>query len=515
VRVRVLAAVVLVLSLACGAQPTAPTVKETKLSFIHFADYHSHAIPFYSEGKQNQGGLARTIGYLKKQRAANPNTVVLNGGDTMNSVTPAWSDKYQCAEWPMFNGIVDALALGNHEFDYGYEAFAKCAAATKYPVLGANLVFAADQKPVLTTEGKPYLVKSVGGVKVGIFALGGPDFPRLVKKDNLTPAVTFVDPLPVAQRVVTALRNEEHADLVVFFGHEERDADIAMAKQVSGIDVIFGSHSHLKADLQKIEGTQTYFISPFQYLTYLSQVEVTLAGNKVTAVTGKLVKMDESVPEDAETKATVDRMQKELESDPKYAAKFQRIGEAAVEISVDNVDKGESVLGNWVMDSLRRKVTGHAAFSTASSFRATIPPGPIRLEDYLTALPYKNVVLVHDLTGAQVQQLLDYSASKLGSDNFSATSGLRYRISAGKVSEVQILKDAMNDATGFAALDPTKTYQVATTDFQARIAAGYKDIFGKAAKVSETGIVVNDLLIELIKTTSPISAKLDGRVALQ
>jgi 5'-nucleotidase len=301
----------------------------------------------------------------------------------------------------------------------------------------------------------------------------------------------------------------------VFFGHEDRDADIAMAKQVGGIDVIFGSHSHLKADLQKIEGTQTYFISPFQYLTYLSQVEVTLAGNKITAVTGKLVKMDESVPEDPETKVTADRMQKELESDPKYAAKFQKIGEAAVEISVDNVDKGESVLGNWVMDSLRRQVKAHAAFSTASSFRATIPPGPIRLEDYLTALPYKNVVLVHDLTGAQVQQLLEYSASKLGSDNFSVTSGLRYKISAGKISEVQILTDAANDATGFAALDPTKTYQVATTDFQAKIAAGYKDIFGKAAKVTDTGIVVNDFLIELIKRTSPISAKLDGRVALQ
>jgi 5'-nucleotidase len=512
-----LAAVILLVSLACTAQPAAspPPPQETKLVFVHFADYHSHAIPFYSEGQQNQGGLARTIGYLKKQRAANPNTVVLNGGDTMNSVTPAWSDKYQCAEWPMFNGIVDALALGNHEFDYGYEAFTKCVAAAKYPVLGANLVFASDQRPVLTTDGKPYLVKSVGGVRVGIFALGGPDIARLIKKDNLTPAVTFVDPLPVAQRVVAALRNDEHVDVVVFFGHEDRDADFAMAKQVSGIDVILGSHSHLKADLQRIEGTQTYFISPFQYLTYLSQVELTLAGNKVTAVTGKLVKMDESVPEDAETKANVERMQKDLEADPKYAAKFRKIGTAGVELSVDNIDKGESVLGDWVMDSLRRRVNAHAGFSTASSFRATIPPGPIRLEDYLTALPYKNIVLVHDLAGAQVQQLLELSVTKLGSDNFSATSGLRYKIVGGKVSDIQILTDPANDAAGFGPLDPAKTYQVATTDFQARIAAGYKDIFGKAAKVNDTGLVVNDVLIDVITKSSPISAKLDGRVVVQ
>ncbi len=512
-----LAAVLLLVSLACTAQPVAAPAPahETTLVLIHFADYHSHAIPFYSEGKPAQGGLARTIDYLKKQRSANPNTIVLNGGDTMNAGTPAWSDKFQCAEWPMFNGIVDALAVGNHEFDYGYDAFTKCVGTVKYPVLSANLVSASDQKPVLAPEGKPYVVKSVGGVKVGIFSVAGPDFPRLVNKNNLTPAVTFADQIPVAQRTVAALRNDEHVDVVVFFGHEDRDADIAMAKQVGGIDLILGSHSHLKADLQKIEGTQTYFISPFQYLTYLSRVELTVAGNMVTAATGKLVKMDESAPEDPETKATIERMQKDLKADPKYAAKFQTIGTAGVELSVDNVDKGESVLGNWVMDSLRTRVKAQAAFSTASSFRATIPPGPIRREDYLTALPYKNIVLVNDLTGAQVQQLLELSATKLGTDNFSATSGLRYKISGGKVSDVQILSDGANEASGFAPLDPSKTYQVATTDFQAKIAAGYKDIFGKAAKTNDTGLVVNDLLIDLITRISPIGAKLDGRVVVQ
>ncbi|OLC55155.1 MAG: hypothetical protein AUH85_09940 [Chloroflexi bacterium 13_1_40CM_4_68_4] len=503
---------ILLAAAACAQQAVPPTAQETKLTFIHFADYHSHAIPFYSEGKQNQGGLARTIAYLKKARASNPNTIVLNGGDTMNSVTPAWSDKYQCAEWPMFSGLIDALAVGNHEFDYGYESFQKCRSSVQYPVLAANLVFAADQKPVLTVTGKPYLVKTVGGVKVGMFALGGPDFPRLINKNNLTETVTFADPLKTAQQVVAALRNEEKVDVVVSFGHEEKDADFAMAKQVGGIDLILGSHSHLKADLQKIEGTSTWFISPFQYLTYLSQVDLTVTNGKVTAATGKLVKMDEGQAEDQDTKATVERMEKDLEADPKYAAKFQRIGEAAVELSVDNIDKGESVLGDFVMDSLRRLVKVHAAFSTASSFRATIPPGPIRLEDYLTALPYKNVVIVHDLSGAQVQQLLEYSVSKLGSDNFSATSGLRYKISGGKPSEVQILKDALNESAGYAPLDVTKTYRIATTDFQAKIAAGYKDIFGKATKVNDTGIIVNDAMIDLIKTSSPVSAKLDGRV---
>jgi 5'-nucleotidase len=507
--------VLALVAVACGPQPAPPAAQGTRVTLIHFADYHSHAIPFYSEGQQNQAGLARTIGYLKQARKATPNAIILNGGDTMNSVTPAWSDKYQCAEWPMFNGMVDALAVGNHEFDYGWDAFGKCRTSARYPVLGANLVTTADQKPVLTVDSKPYLVKTVDGVKVGIFGLGGPDFAKLINKKNLSETVSFADPVATAQQVVSSLRNQERVDVVVFFGHEDRESDIALAKQVSGINLILGSHSHLKADLQKIEGTSTWFISPYQYLTYLSRVELTVSNGKVTGATGKLVKMDASQPEDAETKATVDRMQKELEADPKYAAKFVVIGTAAVELSVDKIDRGESVLGNYVMDSLRRLAKADAAFSTASSFRASIPPGPIRLEDYLTAVPYKNLLLVHELTGAQVQALLDYSVSKIGSDNFSATSGLRYKISGGKPADVQILKDAANESAGFEPLNPTKTYQIATTDFQAKIAAGYKDIFGKAITVRDTGLVVNDAMIDLIKRTSPISAKLDGRVSVQ
>jgi 5'-nucleotidase len=208
-------------------------------------------------------------------------------------------------------------------------------------------------------------------------------------------------------------------------------------------------------------------------------------------------------------------MQKDLQADPKYAPKFVQIGSAAVELSVDGIDRSESVLGNYVMDSLRRLAKADAAFSTASSFRATIPPGPIRLEDYLTALPYKNVVLVHDLTGAQLQTVLEYSVSKVGSDNFSATSGLRYKISGGKPTDVQVLKDAANESAGFEPLNPAKTYHVATTDFQARIAAGYKDVFAKATSVRDTGLVVNDAMIDLIKRTSPVSAKVDGRVTSQ
>jgi 5'-nucleotidase len=127
-------------------------------------------------------------------------------------------------------------------------------------------------------------------------------------------------------------------------------------------------------------------------------------------------------------------------------------------------------------------------------------------------MPYRNGVLVYSMTGTQVQQLLDYSVSRAGSDFFSQVSGVRFRIDDGKATDIQILKDPANVAAGYAALDPAATYSVATSDFQGKLAGGYKDIFAPAS-VRDTGIKdIRDNVRAYIKANSPVSAQLDGRI---
>jgi len=156
----------------------APVGQATTITLLHFSDYHSHAVPFYSEGQADQAGIARLIAYLQPY-ANDPNALIFSGGDTMNLGTPAWSDKYHCAEWPWFNGIVDAMAYGNHDSDYGPEVFAECRKSIAYPILSANTLDSAGA-PVFQPDGKTYKVFEAGGVKVGVFALAGPDFERLI-----------------------------------------------------------------------------------------------------------------------------------------------------------------------------------------------------------------------------------------------------------------------------------------------------------------------------------------------
>lgn len=288
-----------------------------------------------------------------------------------------------------------------------------------------------------------------------------------------------------------------------------------MARTVPGIDLILGTHSHLKVPLTQIEGTTTYFISPFQYLDYVSHVTLQVADGTLVEVTGDLVAIDEATPEHEGLAEKVADMQDELEE--LHPERFEVLGEAATLIDNTDINLGETGIGNFVTDLARQAVNAHVFLSTSSSFRAALPPGPITQEAYLTALPYKNSIVTAELSGAQVLDLLTVSAAKRGSDAFSQISGVRYTLhtSDNRVSDVQILTDPADPAAGYVALDPAATYLVATTNFQALIAADYKDIFAAAQALTNTEIDINELVSAHIRTHSPVSAAPDGRVSIE
>jgi 5'-nucleotidase len=482
------------------------------VTLLHFSDYHSHAVPFYAEGQANSAGVARLIAYLQPY-ANDPNSLILNGGDMMNLGAPAWSDKYGCAEWPWFNGIVDAMAFGNHDADYGPDVFAECKSNIDYPILSANTLDAGGQ-PLFLDGGKTYKVFELSGIKIGVFALAGADFDRLIRPAQRPAAgATFADRIATARQVVAALRDGEKASAVVLIGHALREDDIALAQAVPGIDIIFGTHSHRKEDLFRIPNTNTWMVSPFQYATYLSKLELQFEGGALSHVGGGLVRMDAGLLPEPRITALVEPMQADLQADPQYAALFQPIGAAAVELSTAGQFTGEAVLGNFVMDIFRAAAHSHMALATASGFREPIPPGTILEEGFRAAMPYKNGVLVYTMTGAQIQDLLNLSVSRAGSDFFSQVSGVRFHIVNGQATSIQLLTDPANPAAGYAPLDRAATYTVATTDFQGKLAGGYKDIFAQAS-FRDTGIAdIRDLLRDYIKANSPVRAALDGRIS--
>ena len=489
-----------------GGCQTTQEKGDVEITVLSMADYHSHAVPFYSEGRHDQAGIARVVAYLQEARKR-PHTFVVSGGDTMNPGTPTWSDEYHCIEWAWLNGLVDVMAVGNHDLDYGPDEFLRCAGTADYPLISSNLV-GSDGTPLLKPEGKPYVIREVQGVRIGFFALGGPDFPVLIRANLMPAGSSWKEPLAEAKATVQMLREVEKVHAVVFIGHQHRQDDEAMAKAVPGIDLILGSHSHNKSELIQIPNTSTWFISPYQYGAYLGQVRLRFRAGTLQQVSGELVKLDETQPQAAETKAQVDELQRQLVA--KRPERFEVLGRAQVELSDANLNSGETVLGNWATEVLRKAAAAHVFFSTSSSFRAGIPPGDITVETFYTAIPYKNEVFTADVTGEQLKAWVELSVARRGSDAFSQQTGVRYRVVDGKPTGIQVLQNPFRPDLGYAPLVPGATYRLSTTHFQALVAAGYKELFATFSAPVRTGLDAHTLLIQAIQA-GPVTATLDGR----
>jgi 5'-nucleotidase len=489
-----------VLALALAAATAAAPVERT-VTLLAFSDYHSHAVPFLSEGRPGQGGIARAIAFLRAERSRG-DTLVISGGDMLNQGSPTWSDEQRCVEWPWLFGLVDMMALGNHDLDYGWPEFQRCRAQVDFPVLSANLLGA--QGPILGSQGKPYVVREVAGVKLGFFAVAGADSQRLIKRENLPEGARWDDAVATARRTVEALRRDEKVDVVVEFGHQLREDDEALARAVPGIDLILGTHSHHRGELTTIPGTTTRLISPYQYLSYVSRVRLAFRGRALQGITGELVRMDETRPEDPQIAAQVARLQQEVRQ--RRPERFEVLGRTALLLSDAGVSDGESLIGNWATDTLRRASGVDVLLATASGFRASLPAGDVTVEDFYAAIPYRNRIATAQMSGEQLLGLLATSQAKAGSDGFSQLSGARYAVVGGRPDRVEV-----EQAGQFRPLDPKASYRVGTTDFQAYVAAGYKEAFAAALGLSKSEIDVHAVLIEALKQ-GPVSARLDGRI---
>ena len=141
----------------------------------------------------------------------------------------------------------DAIAIGNHEFDNGVKALAKRLKNAKFDVVCANYTF---HNRLLKREVKPYIILERAGFKIGIFGLTT-DLTGLTSPETLK-LITYHDAIETAKNLVPILRNELKCNLIICLSHlgfdsenpENPVCDTTLAKEVGGIDIIIGGHTH-------------------------------------------------------------------------------------------------------------------------------------------------------------------------------------------------------------------------------------------------------------------------------
>src|SRR5436309_1072030 len=278
---------------------------ETLITILHTNDMHSQIDPIDKSDKQygGKGGVARRATLVKRVRKENPNTLLIDAGDVFQG-TPYFNFYKGEVEYKAMSMIgYDAGTIGNHEFDNGVESLAKAMQFANFDIVSTNYDV---HDSALEKRVKTHVVKTVGGVRIGLFGLGISPI-GLITPDNFKP-LKYLDPVRMTRGVVKLLREQERCTLVLGMSHlgyypnPQRDqiGDTQVAAQVDGIDFIASGHTHTfmeKPVLQKTpNGKDTIVFQVGRSGIYVGRVDFTLRDGKVTAYRGRLLDLrDESL----------------------------------------------------------------------------------------------------------------------------------------------------------------------------------------------------------------------------
>ncbi len=172
--------VALLVTLLVVAMAVPAMAADGKFTIVHVNDVHGHIEPFTRDNAE-VGALAKVAVYVEELRKENPNILLLSAGDMIHGTNVV----------NLFGGLpmveimnhmgFDAMALGNHEFNYGQEQLLTLAKAAKFPFLSANVI--RDDGTVFIND---YNIFEVGGVKVGVFGLSPVETPILTHPKDVS-----------------------------------------------------------------------------------------------------------------------------------------------------------------------------------------------------------------------------------------------------------------------------------------------------------------------------------------
>jgi len=219
-----------------------------RLTLLHTNDTHSRIEPFGpgNGAISGKGGMARRATLVKQLRQQLGNVLLLDAGDVFQG-TPYFNRYKGLLDYQLMSMVgYDAATLGNHDFDNGVEGLVAAMKEAKFPFVNCN--FDMKGAPQLAKRVQPWIVKQVSGLKVGITGVCV-DFKGLVAPKNHE-GVVWQNPLESLKPVVKLLREREKVDMVVLLSHLGYDLkgagwdDLTLARQLPGVDVIIGGHSH-------------------------------------------------------------------------------------------------------------------------------------------------------------------------------------------------------------------------------------------------------------------------------
>ncbi|MBV9211964.1 MAG: metallophosphoesterase, partial [Acidobacteria bacterium] len=325
---------------ASNAEGQTAGVERARVTIISTTDLHGNILPVdYYTNKPDERGLAKAATLIRAARKENPELLLIDSGDTIQGTPLEYvhNKKNNAPPDPMMLAMnalkYDAMTIGNHEYNFGLKVFEKARGEAKFPWLSANTYRKGTDQTAFT----PYIIKMVGGVKVGILGLTTPGIPGWENVENYE-GLEFREPVSEAEKWVKILREKERVDLVVIAMHMGLERDLrtgetnpgqqpnenmalAIAERVQGIDVILMGHTHREIPSLYLNQTSVNGVLLTQADSWghvIARVDVYLEkdsrGWSVTSKAARTIPVTDKVEVDAEIAKIAEPYDKETQA---------------------------------------------------------------------------------------------------------------------------------------------------------------------------------------------------------
>jgi 2',3'-cyclic-nucleotide 2'-phosphodiesterase / 3'-nucleotidase / 5'-nucleotidase len=497
------------LSDAAAAQAGAAQARERKrLRVLATNDFHGRLetmTPSWAGGRP-VGGAAALATYFRMEREGfGGPTILLDGGDIMQG-TPLSNLTQGRSTIAYYNAVgYGAAALGNHEFDWGRAVLQERIAQARFPWLAANiLVSGTDTTPSWVRDTATF---QVGNIRVGVIGIITEETPGKTMAAHVA-GLEFADGAATIDRWVPALRRSG-ADFVVVVAHEGATCDEEMTscegpmidwaqRLTQKPDLMVGGHTH---EIVRWHANGIAIIETGMWGTRYGVVDLERVSPDSVAVwiRGTPVAWADRVPADTAMAALVERVRTEI--GPQLTRPIVQTAEPLER------GAGENPMGRLIADAQRWKADAQIAVMNAGGVRAALPAGPVTWGDLYQVHPFGNMIVVLELRGADLRQVLEHAVR--GSAVDAHVSGIIVDYDQERPAGSRIVSVRLQDGT---PLRDDAIYRVAVNDFLASgVGDGYAP-FARSLSETPTGMTDLDVLIEYVQMLpQPIQPPRDER----
>jgi 2',3'-cyclic-nucleotide 2'-phosphodiesterase/3'-nucleotidase len=393
------------------------------LTILHTSDLHGRVLPRdFARDAEAGGSLSRVSAAVERLReSVDHPMLLLDSGDTIQGsafegiLSVEMAGRSPTVE--AMNAIgYDAMAVGNHEFNYGLEVLRRAEADAEFPLLGANVVDETSGDPAFP----PYAVRAVGDLRVGVLGLVTPNIPNWEEPANYR-GLRFEDMAEAAAKWVPRLRQDEGCDLVIVLSHagfgRDLDGDGSYAggledqswrvAQVEGVDLVLTGHTHRDIPPRLLDGV--IVSQPLDRGRRLTRIDLELArsgaGWSISHWSGENLDL-ESSPRDRALEARFAERAEAVEA---------RLGQPLTRVTDPVTVAGCRVADCAAVDlihAVQLEASG-AEVSLASLLTDRTPDlaaGPVTRRWVQALYVYPNTLRSVRLTGAQLRDVLEHSA---------------------------------------------------------------------------------------------------------